>query len=50
MIFSVTYHLDLHSAKHISTIDVVFYQVKRLMFNTVQTTNVTFVGKMWDIQ
>ena len=46
MTFSVTYCLGLHNAKH-------FYywwkfcQVKMLMFYTVQTTNVTFVGKIY---
>ena len=49
MIFSVTYYLDLHKATSMDSIDVMFYQVKLLMFYNVQTTNLTFVGKIWDI-
>jgi hypothetical protein len=42
MIFSVTYSLEL---KIPFFIDVVFYQVKMLMFYSVQTTNSTMIGK-----
>ena len=30
--------------------DVVVDQVNLLMFYIFQTTNITFVGKMWDVQ
>lgn len=32
------------------TIDVIFYQVQLLVFHNIQTTKVTFVGKIWDIK
>ena len=31
-------------------IDIIFYQVKMLLFYDVQTTNSTFVGKKWHVQ
>ena len=55
MIFSVMYYLELHN-----TISFYYWfyllfkkklaQVKLLMFYNVQPTNLTFVGKTWDIQ
>ena len=48
MIFSVTHYLDLHNAIYF-IIDVISYQVKLLMFYSVQTTNLIFVGVMQDI-
>ena len=45
MIFSVTYCSELHVPKYIFIIDVLFYQVKMLMFYNVQTTNSIMVGK-----
>ena len=47
MIFSVTYYLELHNA--ITSIDVIFYQVKLLMSHNVQKIKITFVAKIWDI-
>ena len=49
MIFSVTFYSELHSAISF-TIDVVFYQVKLLMYYNDQTTNLTLVDIKWDIQ
>jgi hypothetical protein len=46
MILSVTYYLDLHDLKIFKTIDVIFYQVKLLMFYNVRTINLTFVDKI----
>ena len=48
-IFSATCCLDLHNAIFFFTIDVNFHQVKLLMFYNVQTTNLTFVGKICDV-
>ena len=31
-------------------IDEIFHEVKLLMFYNVQTTNLTFVDKIWDTQ
>ena len=45
MIFSVTYYLDLHNAISFIVV-IIFYQVKLSMFYNVQTTNLTFVGKI----
>ena len=51
MILSVTYNLELcNIACTFFTIDIIFYQVKLLMFNNVQTVNLTFVSKIGDIQ
>ena len=49
MIFSVTRYLELHNA-YLFTIDAAFYEVNLLMFYNVQTTNLTFVGNIWDTQ
>ena len=44
ILFSITYYLDLHKAKSF-TIDVLFSNIKVLMFYDVQTTSLTFHGK-----
>ena len=44
MIFSVTSYLDLHNAIFF-TIDVIFYQVKLLMFYIIQKIILTFLLK-----
>jgi hypothetical protein len=44
MRFSVTYYLELH-APIFCIINVLFYQVKKLVFDDVHTTNLTMVGK-----
>ena len=46
MVFSVTYDWELHNIVK----NVIFYQVKMLMFYNVQTIKLTFVGKKWDIK
>ena len=40
----------IYTVPYLVTIDVIFYQVKLLVFYNVQTTNLTFVGKIWEIQ
>ena len=47
MVFSVTYYLNLHN---VDVVDVILYKVKLLMFYNVQTTNLTFVRKIRDVQ
>ena len=49
MLFSVTNNSELHMPISF-TIIVLFYQVKMLTFYNVQTINLTFVGKTWDVQ
>ena len=34
---------------YLPTIKVFFYQVKMLLFYNLQTSNLTFVGKNWDV-
>ena len=46
MIFSNAYGLELHNAISFFTIDVILYQLKFLMSYNVQSTNLTFVGKI----
>ena len=50
MIFSVTYNIDLYSAIVSIYFYVIFYQVKFLMFYNIQTINLIFFRKVWDIQ
>ena len=45
MIFSVTCYL-IYMVLYLFTIEICFYQVKLSMFYNVQTTTVTFVGKI----
>jgi hypothetical protein len=40
----------IYTGLYMFTIDVIFNQVKLLMFCSVQTTNLAFVGKMRDVQ
>ena len=40
----------IYTGLFIFTIDVNFNQVKLLIFCSVQTTNLAFVGKMQDVQ
>jgi hypothetical protein len=44
---SVPFYSELHNSTFIIiSIDVSFNEIKLLMFNNVQTTNLTFVGKI----
>ena len=42
--------LTIYNLLHLSTIDVTFHLVKLLMFYNVQTTILTFVGRIRDIE
>ena len=46
MIFSVTYYSYLHIPIFLFISNMLFYQVKMLVFYNVQTTNSTFVSIM----
>lgn len=43
--YSVPYYLDFTQMLYLFIIDIIFYQVKFLMFYNVQLTNLTFVVK-----
>lgn len=43
--YSVPYYLYFTQMLYLFIIDIIFYQVKFLMFYNVQLTNLTFVGK-----
>lgn len=45
MMYSVPYYLDFTQMLYLFIIDIIFYQVKFLMFYNVQLTNLTFVVK-----
>ena len=45
MMYSVPYYLDFTQMLYLFIIDIIFYQVKFLMFFNVQLTNLTFVVK-----
>ena len=45
IVFRIMDYLELHNDISF-TIKVIYYQVKLLMFYNVQTTNLTFVGKV----
>ena len=49
MVFSVAYYLELHSAIYLLLLMSFFYQVNLLMFYDVQTTNLTWAGKIWEL-
>ena len=49
VMFNVTYYLELHNAISLTT-NMFLYHLKLLMFYHVQTTNLTFVDKPWDVQ
>ena len=48
MIFSVTYYSGMHGTINFYYWDF-FYQVKLSIFYNVQTTNLTFVGKKYEL-
>ena len=50
LILSVTHYLELHNAIYLCTIDINSYQVNILMFYNVQTSILTFVGKIGEVR
>ena len=49
MIFSVRDYLELHITIFFHYNWCIFYQVKLLLFYSVQTIDLTFVGKLWHL-
>ena len=46
--YSVSLSIWIYMVLYLFTIDVIHDHVKLLMFYTVQTTNLTFVGRIWE--
>ena len=40
----------IYTVLYLFTIEMLFYQVMLLILYNVQTTNLTFFGKIWDVQ
>ena len=40
----------IYMVLYLFTNEIIFYQVKLSVFYNVQTINLTFVGKIWDVQ